>query len=91
MKNSVLLCTLAAAALVAGAASATTLDDIKARGVLNCGSNTGLTGFGAPDASGNYQGFDVDLCKAIGAAVLGDQSKVKFIPLTSETRFTALA
>ena len=91
MKNSVLLGTLAAAALVAGAAAATTLEDIKARGVLNCGSNTGLTGFGAPDANGNYQGFDVDLCKAIGAAVLGDQTKVKFVPLTGETRFTALA
>ena len=91
MKKSVLLGTMAAAALVAGAASATTLDDIKARGVLNCGSNTGLTGFGAPDASGNYQGFDVDVCKAIAAAVLGDQSKVKFVPLTGETRFTSLA
>ena len=91
MKKSVLLGTLAAAALVAGAAGATTLEDVKARGVLNCGSNTGLTGFGAPDASGNYQGFDVDLCKAIAAAVLGDQSKVKFIPTTGETRFTSLA
>ena len=91
MKKSVLLGTLAAAALVAGAAGATTLDDVKARGVLNCGSNTGLTGFGAPDADGNYQGFDVDVCKAIAAAVLGDQSKVKFIPTTGETRFTSLA
>lgn len=91
MKKSVLLGTLAAAALLAGAAGATTLDDVKARGVLNCGSNTGLTGFGAPDANGNYQGFDVDLCKAIAAAVLGDQSKVKFIPTTGETRFTSLA
>ena len=91
MKRSVLLGTLAAAALVAGAANATTLEDVKARGVLNCGSNTGLTGFGAPDADGNYQGFDVDICKALAAAVLGDQSKVKYIPLTSETRFTALA
>ncbi len=91
MKKSVLLGTLAAAALVAGAAGATTLDDVKARGVLNCGSNTGLTGFGAPDADGNYQGFDVDVCKALAAAVLGDQSKVKFIPTTGETRFTSLA
>ncbi len=91
MKKSVLFGTLAAAALLAGAASATTLDDVKARGVLNCGSNTGLTGFGAPDANGNYQGFDVDLCKAVAAAVLGDQSKVKYIPTTGETRFTALA
>jgi general L-amino acid transport system substrate-binding protein len=91
MKKTVLFGTLTAAALMAGAAGATTLDDIKARGMLNCGSNTGLTGFGAPDADGNYQGFDVDLCKAIAAAVLGDQSKVKYIPTTGETRFTALA
>ena len=91
MKKSVLFGTLTAAALLAGAAGATTLDDVKARGVLNCGSNTGLTGFGAPDADGNYQGFDVDLCKAIAAAIFGDQSKVKYIPTTGETRFTSLA
>ncbi len=91
MKKTTLLGTLTAAALVAGAAGATTLDDVKARGILNCGSNIALTGFGAPDADGNYQGFDVDICKAIAAAVLGDQSKVKYIPTTGETRFTALA
>ena len=91
MKKSVFFGTLTAGALLAGMAAATTLEDVKARGVLNCGSNTGLTGFGAPDASGNYQGFDVDLCKAIAAAVLGNQSKVKFIPTTGETRFTSLA
>ena len=91
MKKSVLFGTLTAAALVAGAASAGTLDDIKARGELICGSNPGLTGFGAPDASNVWTGFDVDLCKAIAAAVLGDATKVKFVPLTGETRFTALA
>ncbi|MEO8242790.1 MAG: amino acid ABC transporter substrate-binding protein [bacterium] len=91
MKKSVLFGTLATAALVAGAASATTLDDVKARGVLNCGTNIALTGFAAPDADGNYQGFDVDVCKAVAAAVLGDQSKIKYVPLTGETRFTALA
>ena len=91
MKKSVLFGTLTAAALVAGAASATTLDDIKARGELICGANTGLTGFGAPDASNTWTGFDVDLCKAIAAAVLGDAAKVKFVPTTGETRFTALA
>jgi general L-amino acid transport system substrate-binding protein len=58
---------------------------------LNCGVNVGLTGFGAPDANGNYQGFDVALCKAVAAAVLGDASKVKYLPTTGETRFTALA
>lgn len=82
--------TLAATTMVAGLAMAGTLDDVKARGELICGSNTGLTGFGAPDASGNWSGFDVDLCRAVAAAVLGDASKVKFVPTTGETRFTAL-
>lgn len=91
MKKTVFFSTLAAGAMLAGFAAAGTLDDVKARGVLNCGSNTGLTGFGAPDANGAYQGFDVDLCKSIAAAVLGDQSKVKYVPTTGETRFTALA
>ncbi|MDP3263998.1 MAG: amino acid ABC transporter substrate-binding protein [Tabrizicola sp.] len=91
MKKSVLLGTFAAAALVSGMASAATLDDVKARGELICGSNTGLTGFGAPDANGEYQGFDAALCKALAAAIFGDASKVKFVPTTGETRFTALA
>ena len=91
MKKSVFLGTLVASTVLAGAAFAGTLDDIKARGELICGANPGLTGFAAPDANGVYQGFDASLCKAIAAAVLGDQNKVKFVPLTSETRFTALA
>ena len=91
MKKSVFLGTLAASTVLAGAAFAGTLDDVKARGELICGSNPGLTGFAAPDANGEYQGFDAALCKAIAAAVFGDPSKVKFVPLTSETRFTALA
>jgi len=91
MKKSVFLSTIAATTLLAGAAFGSTLDDVKARGELICGSNTGLTGFGAPDANGVYQGFDADLCKAVAAAVLGDATKVKFVPTTGETRFTALA
>ena len=91
MNKSVFLGTLAASALAAGFASAGTLDDVKARGELICGSNTGLTGFGAPDASNTWTGFDVDLCRAVAAAVLGDATKVKFVPTTGETRFTALA
>jgi general L-amino acid transport system substrate-binding protein len=90
MKKSVFFGAFAATTLVAGLAGAATLDDVKARGELICGSNTGLTGFGAPDASGNWAGFDVDLCRAVAAAVLGDASKVKFVPTTGETRFTAL-
>lgn len=94
MNKTVLLGTLAATTILAGAAFAAdgdTLAAVKARGELICGSNVSLTGFGAPDANGNYQGFDVALCKAIAAAVLGDASKVKYAPLTGETRFTALA
>ena len=91
MKKSVFLGTLSAAALVAGIAGAATLDDVRSRGELICGVNVGLTGFGAPDANGNYQGFDVAICKAVAAAVLGDASKVKYVPTTGETRFTALA
>jgi general L-amino acid transport system substrate-binding protein len=94
MNKSVFLGALAATTMLAGVAVANegdTLAAVKARGELNCGSNIGLTGFGAPDANGAYQGFDVALCKAIAAAVLGDASKVKYAPLTGETRFTALA
>jgi len=90
MTKSVFFGALAATTLVSGMAMAGTLDDVKARGELICGSNTGLTGFGAPDASGNWNGFDVDLCRAVAAAVLGDATKVKFVPTTGETRFTAL-
>lgn len=91
MKKSVFFGALAATTVLTGAAFAGTLDDIKARGELICGSNVALTGFGAPDAAGNYVGFDVDLCKALAAAVLGDATKVKYVPTTGETRFTALA
>ena len=91
MKKSVFFGTLAVAGALAGIASADTLADIKARGELICGTNTGLTGFAAPDANGVYQGFDVAVCKAIAAAVLGDATKVRYVPTTGETRFTALA
>jgi general L-amino acid transport system substrate-binding protein len=91
MKKSVFLGTLAATALFAGIAAAGTLEDVKARGELNCGSNAGLAGFAAPDANGVYQGFDIAMCRALAAAVLGDPMKVKVVPLSSETRFTALS
>jgi general L-amino acid transport system substrate-binding protein len=92
MKKSVFLGTLAAAVMTVGAAQAqATLEAVKARGELNCGSSTGLTGFGMPDANGEWSGLDVSVCRAIAAAVLGDPTKVKFVPLTGETRFTALA
>ncbi len=75
----------------AAASSAATLDDVKARGTLKCGTNVGLAGFAAPDANGVWHGFDVDLCYALAAAIFGDPTKVEFTPTTGETRFTALA
>ncbi|MFY9238988.1 MAG: amino acid ABC transporter substrate-binding protein [Roseovarius sp.] len=91
MKKSIFLSTLAVAGLAAGIASAQTLADVQARGTLKCGSNEGLAGFAFPDSSGNMQGFDVALCRAVAAATLGDAQAVEFVPLTSQTRFTALA
>ena len=67
-----------------------TLDQVKARGVLNCGSGTGLAGFGLPDAQGNWTGLDVDMCRAVAAAVFNDPAKVKFVSLSAKDRFTAL-
>jgi|SRR6266540_5315307 len=80
----------AAIGLAASGASAQTLNAVKQRGILNCGSNTGLAGFGQPDAQGNWTGLDVDYCRAIAAAIFNDPSKVKFVPLTAKDRFTAL-
>ena len=80
----------AAALLVAGAAHAATLDDIKKAGALNCGVSQGLPGFSNPDDKGSWTGIDVDYCKALAAAVLGDANKVKFVPLSAKVRFTAL-
>ncbi|KIC41329.1 amino acid ABC transporter substrate-binding protein [Ruegeria sp. ANG-R] len=91
MKKSVILGMATVAGLAAGAAAAGTVDDIKARGKLNCGVTTGLVGFAAPDANGEWKGFDVSLCRAVAAAVLGDASAVEFVPTTGKTRFTALA
>jgi general L-amino acid transport system substrate-binding protein len=91
MNKTILLGALTVAGLAAGAAAAGTMDDVKARGTLKCGSNEGLAGFAAPDANGVWSGFDVSLCRAIAAAVLGDPQAVEFVPLTSQTRFTALA
>ena len=75
---------------IAGAAQATTLEDVQARGVLNCGVTTGLAGFAAPDDAGVWTGLDVDMCRAVAAAVLGDANAVKYVPTTAKERFTAL-
>jgi general L-amino acid transport system substrate-binding protein len=94
MRKSVFLGTVAAASMLAGmgmAQEGSTLAQVKERGELNCGVNTGLVGFAAPDANGNWTGFDIALCRAIAAAVLGDPAKVKFVPTTGQTRFTAVS
>ena len=91
MKKSMLLGAMTVAGLAASAASAGTLDDVKARGKLNCGVSTGLIGFAAPDANGNWDGFDVSVCRAVAVAVFGDENAVEFVPTTGKTRFTALA
>jgi general L-amino acid transport system substrate-binding protein len=75
---------------MAQGASAQTLKTVKDRGILNCGANGTLAGFGLPDAQGKWTGLDVDLCRAIAAAVLGDDKKVKYVPLSAKDRFTAL-
>jgi general L-amino acid transport system substrate-binding protein len=76
--------------MAASAASAQTLNQIKSRGVLNCGANGTLAGFGLPDSQGRWTGLDVDWCKAMAAAIFNDPNKVKFVPLTAKDRFTAL-
>ena len=76
--------------LVAGSAAATTLDDVKAKGFVQCGVNSSLVGFAALDDGGNWVGFDVDYCRAIAAAIFGDPKAVKFTPLTATDRFVAL-
>jgi general L-amino acid transport system substrate-binding protein len=80
-------------ALFAGAAQAAhsaTLDMARQRGMVRCGTTTGFAGFSAPNAKGEWQGLDVDLCRAVAAAVLGDANNAKIVPLDAQQRFTAL-
>ena len=82
---------LAGAGLFASAASAqATLTNVKSKGFLQCGSNTGLAGFGVPDAQGNWTGLDVEFCRAMASAIFNDPTKVRFTPLAAKDRFTAL-
>lgn len=74
----------------ATAAFAGTLDDVKAKGFVQCGVSQGLPGFSNADAKGNWSGLDVDVCRGMAAAIFGDATKVKFTPLSSKERFTAL-
>lgn len=77
-------------AAAATSASAGTLDDVKAKGFIQCGVSQGLPGFSNPDAQGNWSGLDVDVCRAVSAAIFGDANKVKYSPLSAKERFTAL-
>jgi general L-amino acid transport system substrate-binding protein len=81
---------VAAMAVAGSAAHAATLDDVKAKGFVQCGVSQGLPGFSNPDSNGEWSGLDVDLCRGIAAAVFGDGSAVKFTPLSAKERFTAL-
>ncbi|MGK2871514.1 MAG: amino acid ABC transporter substrate-binding protein [Alphaproteobacteria bacterium] len=90
MRRYLLLASTAALIAFASAASATTLDDVKKKGFVQCGVSQGLKGFSSPDDKGGWTGIDVDLCRAIAAAIFGDPEKVKFTPLSAKERFTAL-
>ncbi len=91
MKKHILLGALGAVGLTATAASANTLADVKAKGYLQCGVSTGVQGFASTDANGEWQGFDVAVCRAIAASIFNDPKAVRFTPTTGVTRFTALA
>jgi general L-amino acid transport system substrate-binding protein len=88
VKKSLLL--LAILVTPAFAQQQSTLDAVKSKGFVQCGVNTGVAGFSAPDSKGVYKGIDVDLCRAVAAAVFGDANKVRYTPLTAQQRFTAL-
>jgi general L-amino acid transport system substrate-binding protein len=90
MKRAATFVLTAGFGLIVTAASAQTLNTVKQRGQLVCGVSQGLPGFSTPDDRGNWNGLDVDLCRAIAAAIFGDPAKVKFSPLSAKDRFTAL-
>ncbi|MBN9541590.1 MAG: amino acid ABC transporter substrate-binding protein, partial [Alphaproteobacteria bacterium] len=88
---------MAAGAIVAGlvgvagtAQAGKDLDAVKARGQLICGVSTGVAGFASADSQGKWTGIDVDVCRAVSAALFGDSEKVKYVPTTAQQRFTAL-
>ncbi|MEM7225514.1 MAG: amino acid ABC transporter substrate-binding protein [Pseudomonadota bacterium] len=91
MKYVKILAAAASVSLLATAgASAATLDDVKAKGFVQCGVSTGVAGFAFTDDAGNWIGFDPAVCQAVAAAIFGDSSKVKYTPTTGKTRFEAL-
>jgi general L-amino acid transport system substrate-binding protein len=92
IQDRVLISLAASAAMLAAlpAQAGKTLDAIRSRGQVVCGVNTGLPGFAAADSNGRWSGLDVDVCRAIAAAVLADPEKIKYVPLSAQQRFTAL-
>jgi general L-amino acid transport system substrate-binding protein len=90
MRNAALALLLGASLAPAAARAGKTLDGVRERAAVRCGVNTSAPGFSAADSQGRWQGLDVDLCRAVAAAVLGDAGKVKFVPLNSQQRFAAL-
>ena len=91
VKTTLALVAATAALSVSTQASAgSTLDAVMKKGFVQCGVNTGLAGFSAADSSGKWTGLDVDICRAVAAATLGDPEKVKYVPLNAQQRFTAL-
>ena len=90
MKKLSVALAMAGFAMVSTQAQAATLDTVKQRGHVVCGTTTGFAGFSAPDDKGEWKGIDVDLCKSVAAAVFGDANKFKVVPLNSQQRFTAL-
>ncbi|MDR3440098.1 amino acid ABC transporter substrate-binding protein [Telmatospirillum sp.] len=89
-----ILSLVVAATLVGGVAGVAkagqTFDTVKSRGQVACGVHTGLGGFGAPDQKGNWAGLDVDVCRAVAAAMFGDAKKVRYVPLSAQQRLPAL-
>src|ERR1700709_2511096 len=79
-----------ATAVLAQAATAQTLKSVKDRGMISCGVSQGLPGFSSPDDKGNWTGLDVDICRAVAAAIFNDPTKVKYVPLSAKDSFTAL-
>jgi len=90
MRLFTIMATVGALMLAVQGAHAGTLETVRERGVLRCGTTTGFAGFSAPDKQGVWKGLDIDLCRAVAAAVLGDASKIQAVPLNSQQRFTAL-
>ena len=88
--SKITLISLAIILLTSTVVSAGTLENVKKKGILTCGVSPNLAGFSKKDSSGQWKGLDVDMCKAVASAIFGDASKVKYLPLITKERFTAL-